>query len=58
MIVGAAQFRASVASSADGAALADEVSAARLAADGRRLAGLGGSDADAAGAPRRRDDDS
>jgi CRP-like cAMP-binding protein len=58
LIVGAAQFRASVASSADGAALADEVSAARLAADGRRLAGLGGSDADAAGAPRRRDDDS
>ena len=34
LVVGAAQFRASVASSADGAALAAEVSAARLAADG------------------------
>ena len=34
LVVGAAQFLASVASSADGAALAAEVSAARLAADG------------------------
>jgi MFS family permease len=34
LIVGAAQFLASVASSADGAAMAAEVSAARLAADG------------------------
>ena len=34
LVVGAAQFLASIASSADGAALAAEVSAARLAADG------------------------
>ena len=43
LMVSSAQFLASVTSSADGAALAAEVSAERLAADGRRLAGLGGS---------------
>ncbi len=38
-MVSSAQFLASVTSSADGAALAAEVSAGRLAADARRLAG-------------------
>jgi hypothetical protein len=58
LMVSSAQFLASVTSSADGAALAAEVSSGRLAADGKRLAGLGGSDPDAAGAPRRNDSDS
>jgi hypothetical protein len=55
LMVSSAQFLASVTASADGAALATEISAERLAADARRLAGLGGSDPDAAGAPRRHD---
>lgn len=57
LMVGSAQFLASVTSSADGATLAEEVSTARLAADARRLAGLGQSDAEAAEAPRRRGPD-
>jgi len=55
LAVSAAQFLASVTASADGSALAAEVTAERLAADVRRLAGLGGSDPDAAAAPRRDD---
>jgi hypothetical protein len=55
LAVSAAQFLASVTASADGSALAAEVSAARLDADTRRLTGPGGSDPDAAGAPNRDD---
>jgi hypothetical protein len=55
LTISAAQFLASVTSSADGGALAAQVSAERLAADARRPARLGGSDPDTAATPRRRD---
>ncbi len=55
LAVSAAQFLASVTASADGSALAAEVTAERLAADARSNAGLDGSDPDAATPPRRDD---
>jgi hypothetical protein len=57
LMVGSAQFLASVTSSVDGQALATEVSAGRLTADARRLARLGGSGPDAAAPSRRNDPD-
>ena len=58
LMVSAAQFLASVTSSADGSALAAEVSAGRLEADARGPARPGGLDPDAAAAPRRHEADS